>query len=187
MHLPATVACFGAVVGFGLQMLNAQMPPVPEKAQPTQPLSVCAVLESAGQHSGRMVVVRGVLHQTPRHGTSLGDESGVQSCPGLTWKRKNWAGALYLVWPSNPTVKVGFDRDLASEQEMDQVLKAAHLTNKDRVVVTLEGLLQARPNFQVFRQPDGHIYGAGYGSGGAYPAQLVIRRVVDTRISTPSQ
>jgi len=134
-----------------------------------------------------MVMVRGVLHETHRHGTSLGDESGVQGCPGLTGKRKDWTAALYLLWPSNPSVRGSFDRDLASEQEMDLLLKAANLTSKDRVVVTLEGLLQARPNFQVFRQPNGQVYSTGYGSGGEYPAQLVIRRVIDTKISKAGQ
>lgn len=183
MHLLGMAAYYGFLVGFGLQMLSAQIPPDLDKVRPSQPLSVCAVLENVGKHNGRMVMVRGVLHQTPRHGTSLGDESGGQGCSGLTGKRKEWTAALYLLWPSNPSVRVDFDRDLASEKEMDLVLKAANLTNKDRVIVTLEGLLEARSNFQVFRQTDGQLYSTGYGSGGEYPAQLVIRRVVNTRIS----
>ena len=187
MHLLTMVAYYGSLVGFGLQMLGAQMPPDPHKVRPSQPLSVCAVLENVGQHNGRMVIVRGVLRQTPRHGTSLGEESGVQGCPSLTGKRKDWKAALHLLWPSNPSVSVGFRRDLGSEQEMDLMLKAANLTNKDKVIVTLEGLLQARSNFQVFQQPDGQVYSTGYGSGGEYPAQLIIRRVVDTRISKAGQ
>jgi hypothetical protein len=185
MSLLMAIACYGSLITFSLQVLCAQMPR--EKVQPTQPLSVCAVLERITQHNGRMVTVRGVLRQTPRHGTSLGDESGETVCSGQTGKQKDWTAALYLLWPSNPSVSVSFDRDRASEQEMDKVLKAADITSKDRIVVTLEGQLEAKPNFEVFRQPNGEVYSTGYGSGGEYPAQLVIRRVVETRISRPGQ
>ncbi len=111
----------------------------------------------------------------------------MQGCLGLTGKRKDRTAALRLLWPSNPSVRVSFDRNLASEQEMDRLLKAANLTDKDRIVLTLEGLLQAKANFQVFRQPDGEVYSTGYGPGGEYPARLVIRRVVDTRITKAGQ
>jgi len=68
---------------------------------------------------------------------------------------------------------------------MDRLLKAADLTDKDKVILTLEGLFQAKGNFQVFRRPDGQVYSTGFGSGGEYPAQLVIRRVIDTKITKP--
>lgn len=180
MDFIGSVMSYGIVVACSLQVLSAQLP---RRGQPTTPLSVCDVLDSVTKHDSKMVVVTGVLHQTHRHGTSLEDERGVQGCPGLIGKRKDWPAALYLLWPSNPSVGVSFDRDLASEHEMDRLLKTADLADKDRVILTLEGLLQAKENFQVFRRPDGQVYSTGFGSGGEYPAQLIIRRVIDTKIT----
>jgi len=174
-----SVLFYGAVIVCCVPLLSAQ---TLVGNQPPRALSVCEVLESLSRHDRRMVVVTGIFRHTHRHGSSLEDERGVQECPGFVGKRKYWTPALCLSGPSDPSAEVRFGRNLAAEQEMDRLRQAARLTAENKVIVTFEGLLQAKARFQVFREPDGEVIGNGYGPDGTYAACLVIRRVIDSKV-----
>jgi hypothetical protein len=149
------------------------------------PLTVCEVLSKLDKYRGKEVGIRGVL-MGGRHGSALYDRNQAEApCPEVLKQQRTWPSAVYLVWPNQKTVDGGprrFEPELeAIEKNMADARKQVRENRDQLIVATFFGEVRARRRIAIFPREDWYL-GNGYGQGGQYPAQLVIRTVTDTEV-----
>lgn len=151
------------------------------------PLSVCEALSNLDHYRGRLVTIRGVLLGGSRHGWFLQESTSDRPCPGFDQAGRRWPPALSVV----EFTKGSEIEDGPTDFESDATQIRGMLSEPQRIVgnradlaiaVTLIGKLRSRKGVHVQRAEDGWYFGDGYGQGGQFPAQLVLKTVKDAKV-----
>lgn len=139
-------------------------------------LSVCDLSRDFAAYRGKMVAVRGVYYYGLR-----------QNCP-QTCANGPWPSFLDLIGngytpPGEPAVE--FTADEPSWAALDKVQQAVERDAKQgkrvEIWVTVLGQVRASPH----RSPGGpcdRVVNGGYGHLGAFPAQLVVKRITNIEV-----
>lgn len=174
-------------------------------AQPTAPktISTCELFKDLRSHAGQMISVRGTLY-SGREIFALGGSCDThfvtkfvesQLPEGLPKAESDyvWATALDLVSSSYAVVIAGevvddvqpldFETDEESIKRVSALLRRERASGHDfEIFVTVVGKLRMKDPYQVGKTPDGALLADGYGHFGKYPAQLVIKTMLDPEV-----
>lgn len=145
--------------------------------------SVCEVLSHRIRLDGRLILVRGIV-KSGGHGIWLAADGECRH--ELLTKGVRWPNEIYLAYPNNQskdeTVHAPFSVDWRSVAKSEEVTKrAGYRDDRDDIVITYEGLFVTYRDLA--RRVSPNVPGAlklGFGTQGAFPAQLLIRRIVKT-------
>jgi len=144
---------------------------------------VCETLQAVENYHERMVVVRGRLHISWRHGVRFLREVGGLTedgrCPGFAGTKADWPPEISVLWPTEGPA----DGPVSFRAERGKIWQQLlyHLKGSEvgiSAVVVIEGELRSRPGIKIVRRDGGWCEGNGYGRNGDFPAELVIKRIV---------
>jgi hypothetical protein len=156
-------------------------------------LSVCELFKNLRSHAGEMISVRGTLY-SGREVSALGgncdtrfvtkySESELPEGLPRTESDYLWPTALNLAdssWVEKGAEPVDFRTDEESVQRVFALLRREKASGQDiEILVTVVGKLRMKDRYQVGKTPDGALLADGYGHLGTYPAQLVIKTMLD--------
>jgi len=169
-HLQRAVTTDLCCALFALVPAVAALANMPDKESPPEtPIGVCDLLKDVEHYRGKMIAVRGIYWYGLR-----------EPCRSpIIAADRQWPSAVNLI-DVRGAVTGGFAVDFQTDQRswdaLDMfVAREAKAGHREQIWVTVIGLLQS---------PDpssGRILG-GYGHLGAYPAQLVVKRVSDIKV-----
>jgi hypothetical protein len=159
----------------------------------TKPLTVCQVLTELDQYRGKIVTIRTLVFVGSFHGSILADYEISGECPQIAETGKHWRSAIDPVYlyplgriPSDSPVQ--FTPDYAEIEDyldkLQEFVKKAEETRNYNFgyMATITGELRSRRDLHIFKHPDGWYAGNGYGEGGKYPAELIIKSVADLEL-----
>lgn len=137
-------------------------------------ISVCELLEDVALYRGKIVVVRGIDYYGLR----------APSCAGefITGGRR-WPWAVAMVHSTYPSGAGEEAPPFTTEQESwrawnDLVRHQAERGLRGEIWMTVVGMVRAPKEYV---RADGAVF-AGYGHLGAFPAELVVKRIFDIEV-----
>ena len=150
-------------------------------------MTVCEVLSKLDQYRGRMTKITGVVIGSRRHGSALYDYDKPKSpCPEVLKQGRKWPSAIYLVWPHEREVEDGPRVFKPDVEDIEKNLANAkrQMVERDDLLITATflGELRSRKSLTIVQSDEGWYMGDGYGQGGQYPAQLVIKTVTKAKV-----
>ena len=146
-------------------------------------ISVCELLQNRLKYDGQMVEVRGLVE-----GSHEGAVLAAENCSGkIITEGFTWPNAIALVYDTSydsPHV-VDFVPDRNQIDRVDR--EASRIARKHphaKIALTYVGLFETRTNLGRAPNFAGKLVPAGFGHGGACPAQLVIKTKKDLRVQS---
>lgn len=148
-----------------------------------QPITVCELLKNLASYRGKMVAVRGIYYYGLRE-PKCADE--------LTTGGHRWPAAINLIGSPSPAPKPGaldftgeeaveFATDWTSWEKWGAVLlEQSRAGLRGEIWITVHGKVRARDRYV---RPDGTV-SPGYGHLGAFPAEIVVKRILDVQVKT---
>lgn len=160
------------IAGLCLVVLSGVVSVLAFQSRSVRPVSVCDVIPNLDAYKGQTVAVVGRLSGTDE-GTCLAEEN----CPqvlqmnGFTWPAALWITADTAA-PKRKEGQKLIDQEVLKRKVLDVSSRTPLFPRSGYAV--LYGRLEAREKLEVFKYPDGHKTGVGFGHLGIAPAQLVI-------------
>jgi hypothetical protein len=135
-------------------------------------MTICELLKDPSAYRGKLVTVTGIYWYGLR-----------ESCPKpLVTRNHTWPTAIDMVQsdiPGAPGEEAPFTTDTKSWDHLQLfVLQEARAGRREEIWVTVVGMLRAPESYV---RKNGQAFG-GYGHLGGYPAQLVVKAVLDIAI-----
>jgi hypothetical protein len=164
---------FGAFLIFLISCLNAQ----------TGVLTVCDVLSHLDQYRNKVIVVKGVVRGGYIHGFALHDSEHEKECPLILTAGRHWPSGIDLIFLTKGyTPEEGPVTFVPDSKSIEAFLVQIKGKSGD-YAATFVGELRSRENINIFSYPEGVFAGNGYGEGGKYPAQLLVKSVKEFRLA----
>ncbi len=145
---------------------------------PQNVVTVCELFKDLGAYSGKRIGVRGIYYAGLRG----------KGCPEwVVAGGRAWPVALEMVDSASHAgvdAPVTFKTDRTSWENLDaEVIRQGHSGRRAEIWVTVFGQLKGPSSHWV---PNSGITG-GYGHLGAFPAEIIVERIVDVEVqSTPT-
>ena len=142
-------------------------------AETAAPLSICDLLSNISGYRNEMITVRGIYWYGLR-----------QSCSQpLTTGNHLWPSAVNLVDTDFASrayqSTLSFETDRKSWDDLEKlVIREAKLGRSEEIWTTITGKLIAP---EAYIRSDGQVVG-GYGESNVFPAELVVKAVIDTAV-----
>jgi hypothetical protein len=157
-----------------------------------KPLTVCQVLSQLDQYRGKIIALRVLVVAGSFHGSILVDHEIKGECPLIAETGKHWRSAIAPRYPNPewipPDGPLKFAPDYAEIEnlldKLQEVLKKAEETQNHNFgyMATVTGEVRSRQDLKIFKHSDGWYAGNGYGEGGQYPAEIIIKSIADLEL-----
>ena len=140
------------------------------------PLTVCQLL-SQNDANGSIVIVRGLVTGTARHGFFLTEKGGFEPCMGMRQSGLSATSAIELRFADGHGVTLTEEQKGLLEQLLRQVRVNTDRGHFTPFRATLIGaVVRGDPTLR-FRRPSRAYSGDGFDAGGGIPVALVIKSI----------